>query len=421
MQDYINKSFFALLVFTLIFGVMFYDIIDVMGFSYIDEICAVLIFGLFGYHTLQSRTWAFNRGFLYVIGVFVFYFIYSLAIGSNSVQGIAMDFLIQIKPYIAFFCVYSLRTELTRNQKSILRNLAFLFTLYLIPIGLSEAVYGGHIIRAFLGHESRFATSATILAVIYLYCSDFTPRDKFIYVCLLAVGLFSGRSKLFGFLALSTLMLIYMNRSFRMRLDLRNTFFLLLALAATAYVAKDKIELYFVTGGFGGGRSEEDLYARMALYYFSIPIFLQYIPFGSGFASYGTYASGVYYSKLYNRFGMDHMYGLTESSPKFVADTYYPALAQFGFVGVALFFFFWIHLASKAVKAYRIGLKKEAVIALLIIIFFAIESTSDATITHNRGLFMMMMLGLLMSDIRSGMQAATPPQRPLPLKQHPNE
>ena len=72
MQDYINKSFFALLVFTLIFGVMFYDIIDVMGFSYIDEICAVLIFGLFGYHTLQSRTWAFNRGFLYVIGVFGF-------------------------------------------------------------------------------------------------------------------------------------------------------------------------------------------------------------------------------------------------------------------------------------------------------------------------------------------------------------
>ena len=405
MQDYINRSFFALLVFTLIFGVMFYDIIDGLGFSYVDEICALLLFGLFGYHTVSSRTWAFNRGFLFVIGVFVFYFIYSLIIGSNSVQGIAMDFLIQIKPYVAFFCVYSLRTKLTENQKKILRNLAFLFTLYLIPIGLTDAVYG-HVIKIFFGHESRFATSATILAVIYLYCSDFTPRDKFVYVCLLAVGLFSGRSKLFGFLALSTLMLIYMNRSFRMRLDVRNTLFLIVALAATAYVAKDKIELYFITGGFGGGRSEEDLYARMALYYFSIPIFLQYIPFGSGFASYGTYASGVYYSKLYNRFGMDRMYGLTESSPKFVADTYYPALAEFGIVGVVLFFSFWIYLASKAMKAYRVGMKKESVIALLIIFFFAIESTSDATITHNRGLFMMMMLGLLMSDIQTNMQVA---------------
>ena len=48
MQDYINKSFFALLVFTLIFGVMFYDMIDRLGFSYVDEICALLIFGLFG-------------------------------------------------------------------------------------------------------------------------------------------------------------------------------------------------------------------------------------------------------------------------------------------------------------------------------------------------------------------------------------
>ena len=193
MQDYINKSFFALLVFTLIFGVMFYDMIDRLGFSYVDEICALLIFGLFGYHTSQSRTWAFNRGFLFVIGVFVFYFIYSLLIGSNSVQGIAMDFLIQIKPYIAFFCIYSLRTKLTENQKSILRNLVVLFTLYMIPIGLAEAVYGGHIIQAFFGHESRLATSATILAMIYLYCSDFTSKDKFVYVCILAVGLFSGR------------------------------------------------------------------------------------------------------------------------------------------------------------------------------------------------------------------------------------
>ena len=411
MQDYINKSFFALLVFTLIFGVMFYDMIDRLGFSYVDEICALLIFGLFGYHTSQSRTWAFNRGFLFVIGVFVFYFIYSLLIGSNSVQGIAMDFLIQIKPYIAFFCIYSIRTTLTKNQKSILRNLVVLFTLYMIPIGLAEFVYGGHIIQTFFGHESRLATSATILAMIYLYCSDFTSKDKFVYVCILAVGLFSGRSKLFGFLALSTLMLIYMNRSFRMRFDLRNTFFLLMALAATAYVAKDKIELYFITGGFGGGRSEEDLYARMALYYFSIPIFLQYIPFGSGFASYGTYASGVYYSKLYNRFGMDHLYGLTESNPNFVADTYYPVLAQFGFVGVALFFSFWIYLTSRAMKAYRVGMKKESILVLLIVFFFAIESTSDATITHNRGLFIMMLLGLLMSDIRSGMQVATGPNR----------
>ena len=184
-----------------------------------------------------------------------------------------------------------------------------------------------------------------------------------------------------------------------------------MALAATAYVAKDKIELYFITGGFGGGRSEEDLYARMALYYFSIPIFLQYIPFGSGFASYGTYASGVYYSKLYNRFGMDHLYGLTESNPNFVADTYYPVLAQFGFVGVALFFSFWIYLTSQAMKAYRVGMKKESILVLLIVFFFAIESTSDATITHNRGLFIMMLLGLLMSDIRSGMQVATGPNR----------
>ena len=62
-------------------------------------------------------------------------------------------------------------------------------------------------------------------------------------------------------------------------------------------------------------------------------------------------------------------------------------------------------------KAYRVGMKKESILVLLIVFFFAIESTSDATITHNRGLFIMMLLGLLMSDIRSGMQVATGPNR----------
>ena len=38
--------------------------------------------------------------------------------------------------------------------------------------------------------------------------------------------------------------------------------------------------------------------------------------------------------------------------------------------------------------------------ALMIIIFFMIECTTDSTITHNRGLFMMVLLGLLFSDIR---------------------
>ena len=96
---------------------------------------------------------------------------------------------------------------------------------------------------------------------------------------------------------------------------------------------------------------------------------------------------------------MDNIFGMTKYDYPFIADTYYPALAQFGFIGVCLFFLFWGILFLKALKNYRCD-SKDALLALLIIIFFMIECTSDSTITHNRGLFMMMLLGLLFSDLR---------------------
>ena len=137
----------------------------------------------------------------------------------------------------------------------------------------------------------------------------------------------------------------------------------------------------------------------MALYYFSLQIFIDYFPFGSGFGTYATYASGINYSPVYSKYGMQEMHGLTKDAPDFIADTYFPALAQFGIVGVLLFFTFWIYLASKAIKAYRRNCRKEATIALIIIFFFMIESTSDATLTHNRGMFIMMVLGLVFHDM----------------------
>ena len=183
-----------------------------------------------------------------------------------------------------------------------------------------------------------------------------------------------------------------------MEFNLRNTFFFVFAVGATILVSWEKIHFYFITGGFGSGRTADNLFARMALYYFSIQILMDYIPFGSGFASYATYASGTSYSSIYAKYGMNNMFGLTKSNPDFMSDTYYPALAQFGFVGVILFFYLWINLLKRAVKFFSKGFFKESVMAILIIFFFLIECTSDATLTHNRGMFIMMILGLVFAD-----------------------
>jgi len=399
-QAFINRQFFNLTLFALIFGVMFYDIINSLGFSYVDEICALLLLFLYGYKVFQSSSWQFNKTFLLLICIFIFYLIYSIIISSNTKGAIVMDFIIQIKPYLSFFCVYALRPVWTDNQKRILRQVIVLCSIYVLIIGTVGLVNRDIVIYTF-AHVSRIATASSILAMLYLYCSDYTKTDKYVFILLLAIGMLSTRSKHFGFFIICTLLVLYLNQSFKMKLNLKNLFFVTVVLGLTLLVSWSKIEYYFISGGFGTGRAADEMYARMALYYFSIPVLMDFFPFGSGFASYATYASSVSYSSIYEKYGLSNMYGLTKAHPSFMSDTYYPALTQFGFAGIILFFYFWIYLLKRAIKIYMQGFYKEAAMAMMIIFFFLIECTSDSTITHNRGMFMMMLLGLSFSDAKN--------------------
>ena len=399
-QAFINRQFFNLTLFTLIFGVMFYDIINTLGFSYVDECCALFLLFLFGYKVALTGTWQFNKAFLFVIFVFLFYLLYSMVIQSNTKGAILTDFVIQIKPYLSFFCVYALRPVLSESQKKMTRQIIALCALYVLIVGVAGVAHR-EIIKYTFAHESRIATASSVLALLYLYCSDYSKISRIIFVLILAIGLLSTRSKHFGFFVIGLLLVFYLNRSFKMRLTFKNVFFLVFATGLTLLAAWEKIYYYFITGGFGSGRTADDLYARMALYFFSTRILMDFFPFGSGFASYATYTSGTSYSSIYVKYNMNHMFGLTKADPAFIADTYYPVLAQFGFVGILLFFSFWFYLSKRAVKIFSKGFYKESAMAILIIIFFLIECTSDSTLTHNRGMFLMMLLGLIFADVKN--------------------
>lgn len=138
-------------------------------------------------------------------------------------------------------------------------------------------------------------------------------------------------------------------------------------------------------------------------------ILFDYFPFGSGFASFATFASGTYYSKTYAEYGIDHLYGISKEWPSFITDAYYPELAQFGIVGVSLYISFWITIMHQSRPLLQKGYYKEFIIAVLICIFFAIEGIADATFVHNRGLFILMLLGLIIPHKSS--QSQTPQEK----------
>lgn len=397
LQKFIDNTFYYLFVFTLIFGVVFYD---ALGFNFVDELCAIALCGLYAYYVFHTPNWSVNKLFMITLGVFLFYLVYSFAIKCNTKAAILSDFIIQLKPYLAFFTVYAFKPVLNQQMKKNIQLLAIVFSFYLLVVGIIS-LFNIEVLHVLLTHQSRLATAATIMALLYLYCSDYTLKDKLVFLLLLAVGLLSGRSKMYGFFVLAMFIVFYINAKFELKFNIRNITVFFIATIAIIAVAWTKIHFYFIEGaGVGEERGELDYYARAALYYFSIDIFRDYFPFGSGFATYGTFASGEYYSHIYNDFGMDIMQGLTERDPRFIADTYYPALAQFGVVGVLLFFAFWIVQTKNVLHLYTRECMKEFVIGILIIFFFLIECTSDATITHNRGLFLMMLLALVIVDMQ---------------------
>ena len=217
---------------------------------------------------------------------------------------------------------------------------------------------------------------------------------------LLSLGLISGRSKFYGFFVLATVMIIYFSYTTRIKFNFKTIFILILTVGIMLVAVRSKIELYFIQSIVGDVEKNE--IARYVLYATSFDIFQDYFPLGSGFASFGTFYSGEYYSSIYEQYGIDNVWGMMKNEHSFIADTYYPSLAQFGITGVILYALFWFYLLSKAFRFYRQSNNaKEFILFLLIICYFVIESIADSTYTTHRGFFIMMLLGLISSSMKT--------------------
>lgn len=397
IQDFINKQFYNLFLITLLFGVILNQSI---GFDFADELCALLLLLMFLYAVFTSAEWAFNKVFLFTIFIFLFYTGYSFYIGSNTKMAILTDLIIQMKPYLAFFAVYQLKPLFNNERKKLLQDVCVVLWFCLLPLGIA-GFFHEHVIGWVMGHATYYAACIVSISLIYLFCSNYTLKDKIIFLIMLFLAVSSGRSKIYGFYAFSAVMILYFGNINNIRFSFKNILIMLITLGLVIYVAWDKIYLYFVSGLTETGEEQKELLARFVLYATSLEIFQDYIPFGSGLASFATHASGAYYSDTYVEYGINSVWGISKTGWDFIADTYYPSLAQFGIAGVILYMLFWLYILRKTFLSFlRTKNAKYFIIAILITGYLAIENIADASFTSNRGFFMMMLLGTIMSDLK---------------------
>ena len=395
IQEFINKHFFNLFIFSLIFGLLLYGAI---GFDYIDEICAFILFILYCFALFKNPQWEINKAFLITICIFLFYLLYSFYIEKKKKKAIISDFIIQFKPYLSLFCIYSLMPKLSENQKIKLKLFCIFAWYFLLIIGLLSLIFPDILITT-MGHNTYYAAGVIAISLCYLFASNFTTKEKIIFLIMLSLGLLSTRAKFYGFYALTVMCIIFFSNVKNIRVTPKNIFLLVLTLCLILFVAKEKISLYFIDSL--SVDNEKDLIARFVLYSTSLSIFMDYFPFGSGFASFATFSSGVYYSNIYQEYGIEKVWGISKDFYNYIADTYYPSLAQFGVVGIMLYIYFWIYIVKKAYHFFKQNNSaKHMVIILLITCFFGIEGVADSTFTTHRGFFILMILGLTLSEMK---------------------
>ena len=368
----------------------------------------MLLYGLFIQQSMvrERRRW---KELLLFLCVSLFYVGYSFYIGSNSQRLIFTDYIIEVKPFVAFFCFRILDFSFTEKDKKILNRVSLVGCALLFCIG-ALGFLNNSIVLLFFSHPSRLATSAIITSLLYLMTANQTGRERYIYLVILAAGLFSMRSKFFGYAAIATAFVwfdIYKNL---LKINVKSIVIFAVMILVAGYFSWDKFYFYFIHGSqksvLGNAHQvDPQLFARPALFLAAFHILLDYIPFGTGLASFATYASGISYSTVYYHYGLHRVFGLEPGNHPFISDTYYPVLAQFGLFGVFLYLLFWALIVKKIRRLQVMGSfqlyenKRWFMVGGLIVVFFIIESVADSTMIQNRGVFMMILLAVAMNEI----------------------
>ncbi len=370
--------------------------------KFIDEFFAYLLLGIAIVDIVAKGHIKRHRQLLISIAIMAFYAVYSLFfLNNNTLRYILTDFIIQLKPFIAFWVFMSFRPNFSEKEKQIIKglccfNAAFCTLLLFIGSFAVEAVV----------HHVFVCGNITIISVlIYIICvvspeGKIKRKDMFIIVGMLLAGLACTRSKYYGEVVLTFFMLFFYRPGMFKGFQPKHIVMTLMALLLTLAVSWQKITYYFLSGNSETFDPQiAQSYARPVLYATGALIMVDHFPLGTGLASFASDASSIHYSQVYYEYGINNVYGLSPHFPHFICDAYYPSLAQFGILGVFIFLFFWrwtYNLLRKLIKGTNPEqYKYHFIVGSVIMCWVFIESIGSTTFAQSTGLMMMMILGQL--------------------------
>lgn len=358
------------------------------GIDWSDEfLCVVLMgFGFLEWHRRKKNGALLKEMQMYwcIIG---FYTIYSIFIHVTTFRGIYLDFLQQIRPYMVFYMTMFLNPQFSKKQKKMIVS-SMLLTM------VAYVYMRGSIMKFARGDEDGGLPMVALTTGMTFYLfSKKSKKNTSIAIIIMLLGLMSGKSKYMGQCVCFIGIISFMKH----KLNYKNPMVYLAGatlLSATIFVAWSKFDAYYIDGM--KVEKVKDMQARPATYKVAFrEIIWDYVPFGSGLGSFGTAAAAKEYSPLYYKYKLNRIWGLSPDSPMFLADCFYPTLAEFGIVGIFLFCVFW---KRRFVDIQKIEDMSYYRMALMSIMALAIDSTANTAYLSGAGMGLFMTLAICLNS-----------------------
>ena len=362
-----------------------------VNFDWSDEILTVLLlfYAMAKQHFLVKDKKRSKEINIY-IALMIFYLLYSLVIKVTTPRGVMLDFLQQLRPYAVFYLTWMLAPQFSPKQKKYIKWIMLLsFFGYLFAFKFKPSLvtpYGG-------AESAALGQIALCCAMVYYLFSKQTTKNRNIAILIMLLGLASGKSKYFGECVCFIALVMFVKS--RINFTSVSTLLKVGALGAVViFFTWTKFNAYYVEGF----QEDAQAMARPATYETGMQImFHDYVPFGSGLGSFGTAAAAKEYSPLYFKYHLNEIWGLDPTNPMFLADAFYPTLAEFGIVGLFFFLWFWKRRLWEANKIPNLIYYR---MALMCILALALESTADSSYLSGKGMGYFMILALCLNSAR---------------------
>ncbi len=392
--------------------------------TFLDELIAYSLLLIALADCIFNGCWRKYKLLWLITGLITFYAIYSACFLSyNTLPFIMLDWVIELKPFLPFCVLFAIGPTFTLSERKIIRifcviNMAIVLILFLL---------GRQAIIHVLGHPAYGSQYAILCGTIYYLMSrdpetnHVSTHDIIVSLALMTIGIMGFKAKFFGVYILAIFLMTLYRPGILRHFNLSHALLLLMVAGLTLAATWNKIQYYFLTGNSDTFDPNAVMtFARPVLYAVGAMILVDHFPFGTGLASFATYASQQNYSTVYFEYGINNVFGLSPGFSAFICDAFYPSIAQFGFLGLVLFIIFWIYIYSflrAMIRSNPVYFRPLFVAGSIFIIFNLVEATSSTTFTQTCGLITLALLGMICAQGKKLKSAQTSDHKTsLPIK-----